>query len=90
MSEEINNNIVKVSKFTLKPKSSTGFHLHSLDYVIIPITDGNLKLVDKKKQESFATLKVGHPYFRKKGIEHNVINIGSKTIIFIEVEIKNN
>ena len=90
MSEEINNNIVKVSKFTLKPKGSTGFHLHGLDYVIIPITDGSLKLIDKKNQESFATLKAGHPYFRKKGIEHNVINIGTKTITFIEVEIKNN
>lgn len=90
MSEKINNNIVKVSKFTLKPKGSTGFHLHALDYVIIPITDGNLKLIDKTKQESFATLKAGNPYFRKKGVEHNVINIGTKTITFIEVEIKNN
>ena len=90
MSEEINNNIVKVNKFTLNPKGSTGFHLHALDYVIIPITDGCLKLINKNKHESFANLKAGKPYFRKKGIEHNVVNIGSKTIIFIEVEIKDN
>ena len=90
MLEEIDNNKVKVSKFTLSPKGSTGFHVHTLDYVIIPITDGKLKLINKNKKETYATLKAGDPYFRKKGVEHNVINIGSKTITFIEVEIKDN
>ncbi len=40
MLEEIDNNKVKVSKFTLSPNGSTGFHVHALDYVIIPINDG--------------------------------------------------
>ena len=90
MLEEIDNKKVKVSKFTLLPKGSTGFHVHTLDYVIIPISDGKLKLINKNKKETYATLKAGEPYFRKKGVEHNVINIGSKTITFIEVEIKDN
>ena len=88
MIEKIDNNIVKISKYTLKPKDSTGFHHHDLDYVIVPITDGKLKLIDTNKTETFATLKAGEPYFREKGVEHNVINIGIKTLVFIEVEIK--
>ena len=39
MLEEIDNKKVKVSKFTLLPNASTGFHIHTLDYVIIPISD---------------------------------------------------
>ena len=30
------------------------------------------------------------PYYREKGVKHNVINIDNKIIRFIEVEIKNN
>ena len=88
MLEQINNKKVNVNKFILKPNDSTGIHVHSFDYVIIPITDGNLKIVDKNKNELITNLVAGEPYFRKKGVEHNVINIGTNIIIFIEVEIK--
>ena len=71
MLEEIDNNKVKVSKFTLSPNGSTGFHVHTLDYVIIPITDGKLKLINKNKKETYATLKAGDPYFRKKGVYYS-------------------
>ena len=89
MLEQINNENVKVTKFTLKPDESTGFHTHELDYVIVPITDGELKLIDKQNKEVFAKLIAGEPYFKKKGVEHNVINNGGSIMIFIEVEIKN-
>jgi mannose-6-phosphate isomerase-like protein (cupin superfamily) len=32
----------------------------------------------------------GEPYYREKGVKHNVINVDNKIITFIEVEIKNN
>ena len=88
MLEQINNQNVKVTKFTLKPDESTGFHTHELDYVIVPITNGELKIIDKQDKEVFKKLIAGEPYFRKKGVEHNVINNGSDIIIFVEVEIK--
>ncbi|MDC3024328.1 cupin domain-containing protein [Alphaproteobacteria bacterium] len=87
--KQIDNNRVKVTKFFLKPNESTGFHVHTLDYVIVPITDGVLKLINKDNIQTSATLKAGEPYFREKGVEHNVINIGDKSISFIEIEIKN-
>ena len=34
-------------------------------------------------------LRLGEPYFRPVGVEHNVINAGDKEMIFTEVELKN-
>ena len=46
-------------------------------------------LVDKNGSESNYILKASHSYFRKAGVEHNVINNGKKKLIFIETELKN-
>ena len=35
-----------------------------------------------------AELKIGQPYFRNEGVEHNVINVGASELVFIEVELK--
>ena len=88
MTEKINNNNVKVTQIILKPKEDTGFHHHTMNYVIIPITSGKLKLIDENNKETFTKLMQGEPYYREKGVKHNVINIDNKTITFIEVEIK--
>ncbi len=88
MNNLIDNKDVIVNKFILEPKEETGFHLHKLNYVIIPITDGVLKLVNKNNKTSIANLKSGVPYYRKAGIQHNVINNGKSKVIFIELEIK--
>ena len=60
-----------------------------MNYVIIPITSGKLKLIDENNKETFTKLMQGETYYREKGVKYNVINIDNKTIIFIEVEIKN-
>ena len=35
-----------------------------------------------------ATLRFGQSYFRRAGVEHNVINAGAGELAFIEVELK--
>ena len=72
----------------MKLDESTGFHTHELDYVIVPITNGELKIIDKQDKEVIRKLIAGEPYFINKGVEYNVINNGSDIIIFVEVEIK--
>ena len=64
-----------------------GHHVHGLDYVVVPIMDGNLRAVTSEG-ESVNQLKVGQPYFRNAGVEHNVINANAEEFAFIEVEIK--
>ena len=51
MKEKINNNNVKVTQITLKPKK-IGFHHHTMNYVIIP-NSGNLKLIDENNEKLY-------------------------------------
>ena len=38
--------------------------------------------------EREVTVGAGEAYFRDEGVEHNVINVGSSTMSFVEVELK--
>ncbi len=86
---QINNKLVKVTKHSFMPGEETGMHKHLYDYIVTPITDGKLLLIDKNGNESNYNLIASHSYFRKAGIEHNVINNGKRKLIFIEIELKN-
>ena len=86
---QINNKSVKVTKYSFLPGQETGIHKHLYDYVVTPITDGKLLLIDKNGKEQDFILIASHSYFRKAGVEHNVINNGKQKLIFIEVELKN-
>ena len=49
--------------------------------------DGRVKLLTKDG-ESFAEMKKGAPYFRKEGVEHDVISANEGEYAFIEIELK--
>ena len=83
----IDNDRVRVLEWRFAPGAEVGHHVHGLDYVVVPIMDGNLRAVNSEG-ESVNELKVGQPYFRNAGVEHNVINANEGEFAFIEVEIK--
>ena len=83
----IDNDRVRVLEWRFAPGAEVGHHVHGLDYVVVPIMDGNLRAVTSEG-ESVNQLKVGQPYFREAGVEHNVINANEGEFAFIEVEIK--
>ena len=83
----IDNERVRVLEWRFAPGAEVGHHVHGLDYVVVPIMDGNLRAVTSEG-ESINQLKVGQPYFRNAGVEHNVINANPGEFAFIEVEIK--
>ena len=85
---QINNNLVKVTKYSFMPGQETGMHKHLYDYIVTPITNGELLLIDKNGNESNYNLIASQSYFRKAGVEHNVINCGKQDLIFIETELK--
>jgi len=66
---------------------STGWHRHGHDYVVVPLMDGQLKLVTSDG-EMIAEMKKGAPYFREEGVEHDVVNATDGEYAFIEVELK--
>ncbi len=85
---KIDNDRVRVTEWRFGPGQATGHHRHEFDYVVVPLTTGRLKIVDKDGAESFASLAEGEPYYRPAGVEHNVINDDGRENAFIEIEIR--
>ncbi len=82
----LENEEVRITEWQFDPGAETGHHRHEYDYVVVPLTDGLLRLISADG-EAKAQLKQGIAYFRKAGVEHNVINGGKKYLAFVEVEL---
>ncbi len=83
----IDNDRVRVSEWRFAPGTETGHHRHAYDYVVVPMTDGELTIAEQGG-ETKAQLVAGQPYSREVGVEHNVINRSDAEVVFVEVEIK--
>lgn len=83
----LENDKVIVTEWRMAPGSSSGWHRHGHDYVVVPLLDGTLK-IDSRDGTSVAELRKGEPYFRSKGVEHDITNSGAGEYVFIEVELK--
>jgi quercetin dioxygenase-like cupin family protein len=83
----VDNGRVRVTEWRFAPGAATGWHRHEMDYVVVPLLDGRLKLVEAGG-ERFAELKKGVPYFRNVGVEHDVVNANGYEFAFIEIELK--
>ncbi len=84
---EIDNDRVIVTKWQFDPGAETGWHRHEHDYVVVPLSDGQL-LLETKEGETTSSLQSGKPYSRNIGNEHNVININAYHFSFVEIELK--
>ena len=83
----IENDRVRVTRWEFAPGATTGWHRHEYDYVVVPVVDGGLRLVEAGG-ERLAELTVGVPYFREEGVEHEVVNANDYDFAFIEIELK--
>lgn len=83
----IDNERTRVTEWRFAPGAATGFHRHGWDYVVVPLLDGRLKIVEGG-EERIVELKKGVPYFRPAGVAHDVINANDYEYAFIEVEMK--
>ena len=84
---QIDNDRVRVTEWRFAAGAETGWHVHGMDYVVVPLYDGTLRI-----ESSDGTVDVelhhGQSYARKAGVEHNVINPTSTEFAFVEVELK--
>jgi beta-alanine degradation protein BauB len=85
---QVDNERTRVTEWRMVPGASTGFHRHELDYVVVPRTTGQVKVVDKRGDTSFGQMTEGASYFRRAGVEHDIVNENDFEIVFIEVEYK--
>jgi beta-alanine degradation protein BauB len=70
---QIDNNRVRVSHVRFAAEAATGWHRHELDYVIVPLMAGTLRL-DDGQAVTLADIEAAEPYFRPAGVEHDVSN----------------
>lgn len=83
----IENNRTRVTEWRFKNRGdNTGWHKHEFDYIVVPVQDGVLEIVDKDRNITTAFLKKGMPYYRDLGVEHDVINGNDVEFAFVEVE----
>ena len=59
-----------------------------MDYVVVPMTTGDLTIEDSNGNISQASLISGKSYSREIGVNHNVINNNDFNFTFIEIELK--
>ena len=83
----IDNERVRVTRWHFAPGAATGWHRHEYDYVIVPLTNGLLELVEPDGRRP-SELRVGEPYFREAGVEHDVVNANDYEFEFVEIELK--
>ena len=84
---QIDNDTVRVTEWRFPPGTTTGFHRHEFDYVVCPMTTGQLRILTANG-EAAGDLVTGQAYFRQAGVEHEVVNDNVFEIVFVETEIK--
>ncbi len=84
---QVDNDRLRVTEWHFAPGAATGHHRHEFDYVVVPLTTGQLRLVEPDG-ERVAELTAGVSYYRGAGVEHDVINASPGEFAFIEIEIK--
>ena len=51
----IDNDRVRVLEWRFAPGAEVGHHVHGLDYVVVPIMDGNLRAVTPEGSQSISS-----------------------------------
>ena len=85
--KQLENQRVIVTEWVFAPGAETGQHIHRLDYVVVPLTTGILRLIEADGTRD-AQLTAGLSYSRPAGINHNVINTNAFEFRFLEIELK--
>jgi quercetin dioxygenase-like cupin family protein len=86
-SPQVENDRVIVTEWRFEPGADTGHHVHALDYVVVPLTTGTLRLVEPTGVRD-VQLQAGVSYSRSAGVAHNVVNVNEFEFRFVEIELK--
>ena len=66
----------------------TGVHIHDFDYIVVPVTGGDLTVVAADGSTRELRQVPGATYTGAAGTHHNVISASSAPIVFVEIELK--
>ena len=79
---------VRVTRFDFDAGAETGWHRHGLDYVITMLTTCEMVLEEPGGETRQVSIPAGTSYRRGAEVEHNVVNGGTGSMAFVEVELK--
>lgn len=85
---QVDNENFRVTEWRFAPGAETGWHKHEMNYVVVPMTTGQLKIELPGDEIMMSDLTAGVSYAREIGVEHNVINANDYEFVFVEVETK--
>ena len=77
-----------VTEWRFQPGAETGWHRHGHDYIVVPMTTGQLLLEEPGGVSRVVDLTAGTPYTRDAGVEHNVVNASLHEFVFLEIEMR--
>ena len=84
---QVDNERARVTLWRFAPGAATGFHRHEHDYCIVPLVSGKLE-IEAPSGNTATDMTVGASYFRRAGVEHDVINVNAFDFAFVEIEFK--
>jgi quercetin dioxygenase-like cupin family protein len=84
---QADNERVRITEWRFPPGTSTDFHRHEFDYVVVPLTTATLT-IHSETGAAPNSMTTGRAYFRQAGVEHEVVNENDFEVVFVETEIK--
>lgn len=84
--QQIDNGAFRVTKWTIDPNDEIPQHIHEFEYVVVPLVNGVMHVLNFDGAEITVEIQTGQSYAREAGAEHTVINRGSDVIEFVEIE----
>jgi hypothetical protein len=66
----------------------TGVHTHEFDYIVVPVTGGDLTVISADGSTRDMHQEPGVSYTGTAGTHHNVVSASSQPVVFVEIELK--
>lgn len=84
---QLENELFRVTKWTIDPGGAIPMHRHDHDYVVVPLVTATMHVTNDDGTEIVAELVAGESYSRGAGATHVVENRSESGVIaFVEVE----
>ncbi|MFA5606475.1 MAG: cupin domain-containing protein [Leucobacter sp.] len=84
---QLENEFFRVTRWTVKPGGAIPMHRHDFEYVVIPLVNASMHVVNADGSEIVADLSEGVSYTRPAGAEHQIENRDTAAdVVFVEVE----
>ncbi|MDN5761633.1 MAG: hypothetical protein L0H41_04885 [Microlunatus sp.] len=85
----IDDSRVRVTTWTFRlAGDSTGPHRHEYDYIVVPVTGGELSVTAADGERRVLAQQAGVPYRGRAGTEHTVTADSDTAVTFVEIEFK--